>query len=156
MKPATIKYLHSAGGVIYRLNLKKEPEVALIAVKNKKLWTLPKGMIDKGEDVSVAAIREVQEETGLIGNIIDDLGESSYWFYQKEKNIKYKKTVHYFLMKHVGGEINKDCSEVDDVQWVSFKEAFDMLFYKSDKVIMEKAHSIVSASNNNDRDGNIT
>lgn len=147
MKPARIKYLHSAGGVIYRFNGQRGLEVALIAVKNRKLWTLPKGMIDKGEDVSVAAVREVKEETGLVGNIVDELGESSYWFYQREKNVKYKKTVHYFLMKHVGGEINSDSNEVDDVQWVPLDEALERLFYKSDKIIMQKANSKVSELN---------
>lgn len=142
MKPARIKYLHSAGGVIFRLGKNQSPEVALISVKNRSLWTLPKGIIDKGEDATKAALREVKEETGLEGKIIDALGESTYWFYLKDKNLKCKKTVQYFLMSHVGGEINSNCAEVDDVQWVPIEEALDRLFYKSDKKIVQRAKYI--------------
>ncbi|HIJ60655.1 MAG TPA: NUDIX domain-containing protein, partial [Nitrospirae bacterium] len=100
IKPAKIKYLQSAGGIIFRENPNNIPEVALISVKNRKLWTLPKGMINKGEKIVDAAIREVKEETGLEGNIVRKLGQSSYWFYLKEANLKCKKTVYYFLMRH--------------------------------------------------------
>jgi 8-oxo-dGTP diphosphatase len=138
-RPAMIKYLRSAGGVIFRINHNQVPEVALIAVKNRRLWTLPKGMINKGEDATATALREVKEETGLVGKIIEMLGESTYWFYLKEKNMRCKKTVQYFLMSYEDGEINSNCSEVDDVQWVPIDEALERLFYKSDKLIMQKA-----------------
>lgn len=142
IKPAKIKYLQSAGGIIFRENPNNIPEVALISVKNRKLWTLPKGMINKGEKIVDAAIREVKEETGLEGNIVRKLGQSSYWFYLKEANLKCKKTVYYFLMRHERGEINSNSPEVDDVQWFPVDKAIERLFYKSDKTIMKKAFSI--------------
>ncbi len=138
MKPAAIKYLHSAGGVIFRKS-EGRLEVALIATKNTTVWTLPKGIIDKDESPQMAAVREIQEETGLTGEIIDELGEKSYWFYLKNENAKCKKTVTYFLLKHVSGDANNFSWEVDDARWFPLEEALELLTYKSDKEILLNA-----------------
>jgi 8-oxo-dGTP pyrophosphatase MutT (NUDIX family) len=138
MKPASIKYLYSSGGVIFRKS-DDHFDVGLIATKNRTVWTLPKGIIDKDESPEMAAVREIQEETGLTGSIVDKLGEKSYWFYLKDENAKCKKTVTYFLLEHVSGEANNFSWEVDEAGWFPLDEAINMLHYKSDKEILIKA-----------------
>jgi 8-oxo-dGTP diphosphatase len=138
MKPAAIKYLYSSGGVIFK-KANGHFDVALIATNNRTVWTLPKGIIDKDESPEMAAVREIQEETGLTGSIIDKLGEKSYWFYLKDENAKCKKTVTYFLLEHVSGETNNFSREVDEAGWFPLDEAIGMLHYKSDREILNKA-----------------
>lgn len=138
MKPASLKRLHSAGGVIFR-KAENSFEVALIAIKGGTVWTLPKGIIDKGEEPAEAAAREIEEETGLSGEVVGNLGERSYWFYLKNENIKYKKTVTYFLLEYTGGNIDNYCSEVDEAGWYSLDAAIKKVSYKSDREILERA-----------------
>jgi 8-oxo-dGTP diphosphatase len=152
LRPAPIKHLHSAGGVIFR---KKTPsqegarggdkisptefEVALISTKNKTVWTLPKGIIDKGEQPETSAVREIKEETGLTGRIIDTLGDKSYWFYLRDENMKCRKTVTYFLLEYESGSVEDYCWEVDEARWFNLDNAIKQVSYKSDMEILEKA-----------------
>jgi len=99
MRPATLKKQVSSGGVIFRRH-KNVIEVAMVAIKGGNVWCLPKGLIDKGEIPEKTALREVLEETGLKGRIIEKLGEITYWYYIKNDNAKCKKTVHFFLMEY--------------------------------------------------------
>ncbi len=143
VKPATIQYLKSAGGVIYR-KIDDRIEIVLIAVKNKTVWTLPKGLIDKGEKAEDAAIREILEETGLYTEIISFIDEKSYWFYVKRDNVKCKKTVLYFLVKYLKGDLNKHGWEVDDAKWFDIDEAIEKASYNSDKVVIQQAKELLS------------
>jgi 8-oxo-dGTP pyrophosphatase MutT (NUDIX family) len=137
-KPAAIRYLRSAGGVIF-----KKTDcgfvVALIATKNSTVWTLPKGIINKNETPEMAAVREIMEETGLTGEIVDSLGEKSYWFYLKDENAKCKKTVTYFLLNYISGNIADYNFEVNDAQWFPLEEALNRLSYTSDRNILNQA-----------------
>jgi len=143
IRPALIKYLHSAGGVIFR-KTGELVEVALIATKNKTVWTLPKGIIDKNESAEMAAVREIQEETGLTGEIVDRLGEKSYWFYLKDENAKCKKTVTYFLIRYISGETTDFSWEVDEARWFPIDDARKMLSYNSDREILSRAIEKIS------------
>ncbi len=143
MKPATIQYLKSSGGVIFR-RINNEIEIVLIAVKNNNIWTLPKGLIDKGERSEDTAIREILEETGLSGSIIDLIGEKSFWFYIKNNNTKCKKTVVYYLLEHTGGDVKNNCWEVDEVKWFPIDAAITKASYKSDKEIIKKAKDLLT------------
>lgn len=120
-------------------------EVALVAVKGGSVWCLPKGLVDKGEGPEETALREVAEETGLKGRIIEKLGEIKYWYYIKEENAKCKKTVHFFLMEYEGGDLRKHDWEVDDASWFPIDEAVKKARYKGEKVMIEKARKILLA-----------
>ena len=138
MRPASIKHLHSAGGVIFK-KAGSGFDVALIAMKNKTVWTLPKGIIDKGEMPEASAIREIKEETGLTGRIIDSLGDKSYWFYLKDENAKCRKTVSYFLLQYIEGDIGDYCWEVEEAKWFAMDDAIKQVSYNGDREVLEKA-----------------
>jgi 8-oxo-dGTP diphosphatase len=70
----------SAGGVLYK-KINKEIEIALakrITEKGREVWCLPKGKVEKQENPKETALRQVQEETGMKGEIVADLGSINY------------------------------------------------------------------------------
>ena len=145
-KPATIKKQTSSGGVIFR-NSRKGIEVALIAVKNKTVWCLPKGAIDKNEDFQTAAVREVREETGLSGEVIDEIGKISYLYFSKDENVKFNKTVYFYLMEYKSGNTDEHDREVDESRWFLIDEAINKLTYKGEKEILQKARQMIEKKN---------
>jgi 8-oxo-dGTP diphosphatase len=142
VKPAALKTQVSSGGVIFRKQ-NNRIEVALVAVKEGNVWCLPKGLIDKGEVPEKTALREVKEEAGLKGRIVKKLGEITYWFYIKKENVKYKKTVHFFLMEYESGDISNHDWEVDNVAWFPINEALRKATYKGEKEMIQKAKDIL-------------
>jgi 8-oxo-dGTP pyrophosphatase MutT (NUDIX family) len=138
IKPAALKTQVSSGGVIFRRR-DDGIEVAMVAVKGGNVWCLPKGIIDKGEVPEKTAIREVAEETGLKGTIIEKLGEITYWYYIKEENTKCRKTVHFFLMEYEGGDVSNHDWEVDDASWFPIDEALKKASYRGEREMIEKA-----------------
>ncbi|MBI5188112.1 MAG: NUDIX hydrolase [Nitrospirae bacterium] len=142
MKPVALKTQVSSGGVIFRRH-DTEIEVALVAVKDGKVWCLPKGIIDKGESPEKTAVREVAEETGLKGKIVAKLGDITYWYYIKEENAKCKKTVHFFLIEYESGDTLEHDWEVDKASWFPIDEAVKKVRYKGEKVMIEKAREIL-------------
>ncbi len=142
MRPARIKIEKSSGGVLYRRN-KGTIEVALVAVKGGNVWCLPKGLIEKGEDEKDTAVREVMEETGLRGRIVDKIGDISYWYFIKDENIKCKKTVCFYLLEFVGGDTKEHSWEVDRAEWFGIDEALRLLSYKDEKNILSKAKGML-------------
>jgi len=138
MSPGGIKRQFSSGGVVFRKN-DSRVEVVLIAVKGGKVWCLPKGLVDKGESPEETALREVAEETGLTGRLIEKLGEISYWYYLKEEAVKCRKTVSFFLIEYGGGDISRHDWEVEHAAWFPISDAIKKASYKGEREIIEKA-----------------
>lgn len=143
-RPATIKNQVSSGGVIFRNAGGADVEIALVAVKDGKVWSLPKGLVEKGEETSDTAVREVREETGLSGKIVKRLGNITYWYYIKEDNAKCRKTVHFYLLEYVSGSTDDHNWEVDRAEWFPIGDALKKLSYKGDKEIVRKAKEMLS------------
>lgn len=141
-KPPVIKRQISSGGVIFR-DADKGLEVAIVRVKGRPAWCLPKGLIDPGEDPPTAALREVREEAGLSGKIIEKIGQISYWYFINDDRVKVHKTVHFFLIKYVKGSTDDHDHEVDESRWFPIDEAVRNLSYKSERSIMQKANEMI-------------
>ena len=89
-------------------------------------WTFPKGKLEPGELEQDAAVREVEEETGLRCRLDAELATTRY-----RDGRGRAKTVRYWLMTPVGGRLEA-ANEVDDVRFVSFAEAGELLTYARD------------------------
>ena len=105
--------------------------------RERLLWSLPKGHIEEGETPEQAAIREVQEETGIESEIARELGVINFWFMAGGNRIH--KTVHHYLFKEVGGSLAPQITEVDDVGWFPLGEIIELLAYPDEKKLIAKS-----------------
>jgi len=134
----------SAGGVAFRRTDSK-PEIAIVSVKPKLRWQLPKGIVDPGESPQVTAVREVREEAGVAADLIKLIETIEYW-YRSVKNgqpVRYHKFVHFYLMQYRSGEVSDHDHEVEEARWVSFEEALEILDFKSEREVVEKAREMI-------------
>lgn len=111
----------SAGGVVYR-KVGSELQIQLIQDRYGRI-TLPKGKMEPGETVEQTALREIREETGISGRIIEPLEIIRYQFTHPEAGLIHKE-VHYFLVEAIGGTLQPQIEEIRGVEWLSPKEAW--------------------------------
>ena len=133
----------SAGGVVVR-RFRGRPFIAAVRVKEGTVLALPKGHIDGGETAAEAAAREVREETGVEGELVEKLGDVKYW-YQRGGNRVFK-VVSFFLFRYVGGSVRDHDHEVDSAEWVPLDEAPELLAYRGGREMAEAARASVKAS----------
>ena len=109
------------------------------ATGKRILWSLPKGHIEEGETPEDAALREVQEETGIVSVIEKSLGIIDFWFMAGGKRIH--KTVHHYLFRENGGVLAPQESEVDEVAWFPLSEIVDRLAYPDEKKLIVRTNA---------------
>ncbi|CAN2230447.1 MutT NTP pyrophosphohydrolases including oxidative damage repair enzymes [Candidatus Nanopelagicaceae bacterium] len=105
----------------------------------KILWSLPKGHIEEGETPEQAALREVEEETGIQSQIEKHLGIIDFWFMAGGKRIH--KTVHHYLFRESGGLLAAQESEVDEVAWFPLTEIIEKLAYPDEKKLIARTNA---------------
>jgi len=134
----TTRIERSGGGVLCQ-NREGSAWVALIVTGDGTRWQLPKGWLEEGETCQEAARREVQEETGLTGRVLENLGTIDYWFYS-DRNTRVHKFVSFYLMAYERGDIaDYDPTEVDSALWVSMREAIARVSFDSERDVLRKA-----------------
>ena len=116
--------IYAAGGVV----LDAEGRVAVVHRERYDDWSLPKGKLDPGESFRDAALREVEEETGLRCRLVRELAPISY-----TDNRGRSKLVRYWLM-----EIEEDPGfvpndEVDELRRLPPEQALELLSYERDR-----------------------
>lgn len=133
---------HSAGGIVVRKKGNR-PQICLVSKKGGRVWAFPKGRVDKGEVLEETAVREVLEETGHEAEVIDKLESIEYYFYLKDNNTFYHKTVTFFLMKVTKEDARPRDQEADSVGWYDTGVAKKKLSYLNEKKILAKAESLL-------------
>jgi 8-oxo-dGTP pyrophosphatase MutT (NUDIX family) len=129
----------SAGGVVYRKN-EQALKVQMIQDRYGKI-TLPKGKMEPGETVEMTALREILEETGIVGTIIRPLETITYQFTLTGVGL-IDKEVHYFLVEAMSGELQAQVEEIRGVEWLDPLEAWQQQKqsgYGNNHSVMKKA-----------------
>lgn len=139
----------SAGGIVFRDSGVRagQNEVLILVSKHSGHhgWVFPKGHVgDKiaGETKEEAAVREVAEETGIKGKILQPLSPITYWYEMKGE--KRHKTVFYFLMKYVSGDIKDHDWEMEEVEWLPIEAVAQRLTYPGDKKVWKEAKELLT------------
>ena len=122
----TLRPLTHAGAVVFR---KRDDRVRFLVVSSSDSlnWVLPKGHIDPGETPEIAALRELEEEAGIVGEIVAPLSARQFIKSGKESAVKF------FLVREIGAtESNEDRTvrweeEAAAQQLLTFDEAREAL-----------------------------
>jgi 8-oxo-dGTP pyrophosphatase MutT (NUDIX family) len=134
----------SYGGVVVRRARVGEGfELLTIVPRGTRGTGLPKGGADPGETPEQTAAREVREETGTTVDVLEPLGEVSYWYRRNGRRIH--KTVHFFLCRYVSGDTADHDHEVDDARWIPLQDAERLLTYPAERRLAELALSKMRA-----------
>jgi 8-oxo-dGTP pyrophosphatase MutT (NUDIX family) len=133
----------SAGGIVVRYEAGR-PQLVIGSRRRERdgrTWTLPKGTPKRGESTEETALREVGEETGLAVRITGPLRDIEYRFVQSGTRIH--KTVHYFLMEPVGGDLARHDHEFDQVRWIDFGDAPSVLTFETERALVAHAADLL-------------
>jgi 8-oxo-dGTP pyrophosphatase MutT (NUDIX family) len=127
--PSSTEVVQAAGGLVVR----REQAALEIAVVHRPVhedWTFPKGKLEEGETFELAALREVQEETGLACRLLRFIGHTEYVDRKGRP-----KAVAYWVMAAQSGSFTPN-AEVDEMRWVTLDEASRLLSYPRDRELV--------------------
>ena len=134
----------SAGGVVVRDG--DGLEVCLIRPAGRSVWGLPKGGVEAGESYADTAVREVAEETGIDGVVERQIGAIDYSFYSRQDGGRIHKTVHYFLVRAVGGDTAHHDHEVSEARWMTLDDALGAMTYPNEREIVRQAAKVLAGA----------
>ena len=118
--------VEAAGGVVVR-----DGRIAVVHRPRYDDWSLPKGKLDRGESFEQAALREVEEETGLVCSLGPELASTEY--HDQKGRPKIVRYWHMAVVEDPGFEPN---DEVDELRWLTVTEAMDLVSYDHDKTLL--------------------
>jgi 8-oxo-dGTP pyrophosphatase MutT (NUDIX family) len=117
-----------------------------------RVWALPKGRIDAGESAADTAAREVREETGVEGRLVEKLGDIRYVYtanWEGAHGERIFKVVSFFLLRAGRGrigDIDKAMRvEVAEARWLPLEDAPQLLSYGGEREMAEKAWARIAA-----------
>jgi 8-oxo-dGTP pyrophosphatase MutT (NUDIX family) len=125
---AVSERVDAAGGVVVR-----DGRVLLVHRPRYDDWTFPKGKLDPGESFELAALREVEEETGIVCSLGRELPAARYHVGDRPK------LVRYWLMTPQSETPFVPNDETDDLRWVTPDDARALLTYDRDREVLAAA-----------------
>lgn len=129
----------SAGGVVFR----REPELqVLMILDGYGRWTFPKGGVEPGESPEQAAVREIEEETGIKGVVSGEIGQTRYVYHHPRKG-RVHKTVTFYLVSYRGGRVRPQEGEVAAAEWISPAEASRRADYEGYDRLVRRAVDLI-------------
>ena len=138
-----LKRVFSAGGIVLRRST-KGIEVLVTQHSGHKGWEFPKGHLEVGESSQQAALREVEEEAGVVAKVLEKVDKIEYFYYEDKQKVL--KTVVYFLMEYVGEVKATTAFEVMDKAWLPLDEVEGRLTFGDTKELWKKAEKLIVGS----------
>lgn len=123
--------IEAAGGVVWRRAADGALEVLVVHRPRYDDWSLPKGKLDGGESAEAAALREVEEETGLRCSLGRELPTVRYVDHHGDE-----KRARYWAMQPIGGSFTPN-DEVDEARWLPVDDAAGLLTYDRDRMVVD-------------------
>jgi 8-oxo-dGTP pyrophosphatase MutT (NUDIX family) len=109
------------------------------AADGRRVVGLPKGHLDAGETAEQAARREVAEETGVQAELVEGLGEVTYNYERRGREVT--KVVRFYLFEYRSGDVADHDHEIEEARWVPIRDAVHELSYDGERAIVERALS---------------
>jgi 8-oxo-dGTP pyrophosphatase MutT (NUDIX family) len=131
----------SAGGVVFR----RRPALEVIVAEQidrqtgERTLRLPKGKLETGETAAAAALREVEEETGVRARIVEPLDVIRYRYAHRRRRLTIVKRVHFFLMEHQSGTPTPADREMERVSWCPIEDAVARLTWGTEAEVVRQA-----------------
>jgi 8-oxo-dGTP pyrophosphatase MutT (NUDIX family) len=129
----------SHGGAAVRPDGAGGWELLVIRPRGSQATALPKGGAEARETGAETAAREIAEETGIVVEVRDRLGEIHYWY--RRHGHRVRKTVEWFLCEYRSGEPAAQQEEVDAAWWIPLADAPRRLSYPGERQMIERAVS---------------
>jgi 8-oxo-dGTP pyrophosphatase MutT (NUDIX family) len=110
--------------------------------KPEGIWALPKGNLDPGETPAETAVREVLEETGVHGRLVEKLGDVKYTYTRRDRTRVFKIVSFYLLQAgrgRLGAIADEMRIEVADARWLPLEDAPRLLAYGGEREMAAKA-----------------
>jgi 8-oxo-dGTP diphosphatase len=125
-----VSEVEAAGGLV----IDDDGRVAVVHRPRYDDWSLPKGKLDPGEDFEQAALREVEEETGIRAELGREVGSTRY-----EDRKGRQKVVRYWVMRPLEVGQFEPNDETDELRWIDPGDAAELLSYDRDRELVEEA-----------------
>jgi len=145
-KEISKKVVYAGGVVLWKHD--NDIFICIVKRRNKGVWILPRGRIEKNEHMEETVIREIKEETGIEATIIKKIGIISYSFYSSKDKVTYNKVVHFYLLRLDKQEDFVPNQEIEEKLWVPLNKAKEILSYEAEKNIIDKVIEFIHKNEN--------
>lgn len=137
----------SAGGIVVRVPDDGSGPLILLIRDSYENWGFPKGHVEKGERPDAAALREVGEETGLVGLTIRGRIDTINWWFRLHGQLIHKFCVFYLMELGPGLSPQTDpqrAEGITDCAWVTFDEAQRRVAYANARQLLDRAYAMIT------------
>ncbi len=134
-----MKYEKSCGAVVYK-KVNDYYEFLVIKHNNGHHWGFPKGHVEEGEKEAETALREIEEETGLLV----ELSENFRYTMEYSPSPNTIKEVVYFIAEAKDDSVSCQLCEIEDSKWLKFREAIDVVTHDVSKEMLKQAYEYLN------------